>query len=109
MDLNYKLLGKRIKEARLKNKLTQEDLAEMVGVSSVYISHIEVASSKPSLETLVKICNSLNTTPDYLLFNSLYVSKEYINDEFANLLDNCSPKDLKLILELAKTVINHED
>lgn len=108
MDINYKLLGKRIKEMRTKQNLTQENLAEQVGVSTVYISHIEIGSSKPSIETLVKICNVLNVSFDYLLSNFLYASKEYLQDDIANLLKNCSSDDMKLIIDMIKVIIEHK-
>lgn len=107
MNLNYKLLGKRIKQVRLNQNITQEKLAESVGVSAVYISHIESGTSKPSLETLVKICNVLGTTPDFVLLNSIFSSKEHLTDEIANLLKQCSTKEMNLILDLIKAVLEN--
>lgn len=103
--MDYKKLGKRIKEERLKKNLTQEQLAESVNLSSVYISHIENASTKPSLETVVNLSNALNITPDFLLFDSLYESKEYIKDEISQLLNNCTADDLRLVTKLIRAVI----
>lgn len=103
--IDYKKLGLRIREIRLKNNLTQEQLSERVGLSSVYISHIENASTKPSLETVVKICNALGTTPDFLLYDSLYESREYIHDDIAALLKSCSNKNLELVTELIRSVL----
>jgi transcriptional regulator with XRE-family HTH domain len=59
--MDYKKLGRRIKEQRLKKILTQEKLAESMNLSSVYIIHIENASTKPILETLVNLSNAKNT------------------------------------------------
>ncbi|MBV7276057.1 helix-turn-helix transcriptional regulator [Clostridiaceae bacterium UIB06] len=109
MVLNYKQFGKRIKKHRLNKKLTQEQLAELIGLSSVYISHIEVGSTKPSLETVLKICNALEITPDAILIDSVYSSKEYLQDDIALLLKNCSATDMKLIIDLIKTVLNHRN
>ena len=52
--MDYKLLGKNIKEARKSLKMTQEQLAEQIDVSTVFISQIENGSRKPSLETIYK-------------------------------------------------------
>lgn len=106
--MDYKKLGKRIKEQRLKKNLTQEKLAETVNLSSVYISHIENASTKPSLETLVNLSNALDITPDFLLFDSVHKSNEYINDEIASLLKGCDTDDLRLITRLIKAVIDNK-
>jgi HTH-type transcriptional regulator, cell division transcriptional repressor len=107
MNLNYKLLGKRIKELRVKINLTQEALAEKIDVSPVYISHIEVGSSIPSLETLLKICNELETTPDYILLDSIHSSKEYLRDDIAILLKSCSVKDMQLIIKIIEAMIQN--
>lgn len=106
--MDYKKLGKRIKEERLKKNLTQERLAESINLTGVYISHIENASTKPSLETVVNLSNALNVTPDFLLFDSLYKSKEYLNDEIAKLLKQCSNDELKLVVRLIEAVINNK-
>jgi len=102
--INYKILGERIKKIRLERKFTQEELGFQASISSVYVSHIEVGSAKPSLEVLVKLCNALNTTPDLVLFDSLNESKGYIHNEIADLLKDCDNDELRLITELIKTV-----
>jgi len=47
--------------------LTQEDLAEKVGLTDKYISDLERAKFSPSLETIEKLAYSLNISPDLLL------------------------------------------
>lgn len=54
-----KLICKRIKKYRSDRGLTQEDLAEKVGVSRVYIGYVEQGRNTPSLETLEKIAKAL--------------------------------------------------
>lgn len=53
-------LGYRIKAARESNKWTQEQLAEMVGISTVYLSEIENKRTVPSFPILCNICRLLN-------------------------------------------------
>ena len=60
----YEKVGKRVKEVRKKSGLTQEDLAEKVGVSATYISSIERGLSFPRGEVLVGILNALNVSSD---------------------------------------------
>ena len=97
MDIDYKKIGIRIKVARESKKLTQEGLAELIGLTNNYISNIERARSKPSIETLIKICNALEVTPDYILLDSVFVSKEYIVDEIAVKLKRCTKGNIQLI------------
>lgn len=63
----YKKLGKNIKYFRKERELTQEELAEKVGVSLEFIGRIEIATSKPSLDTLFKIAKALNIEPYELI------------------------------------------
>ena len=54
-----KTICKRIKKYRSDRGLTQEDLAEKVGVSRVYIGYVEQGRNTPSLEILEKISKAL--------------------------------------------------
>lgn len=54
-----KTICKRIKKYRNERGLTQEDLAEKVGVSRVYIGYVEQGRNTPSLEILEKISKTL--------------------------------------------------
>lgn len=55
-----KLLGKRIKEFRLRKKLSQEQLAEKIGVGQRNLSKIECGNNFVTAETLSKILTALN-------------------------------------------------
>lgn len=65
MDIK-KLLGKRIKELRKKQKLTQEKLAEAVNIDTVSLCNIENGKYYPTAENLDKIVKKLNSTPSEL-------------------------------------------
>lgn len=54
-----KIISKRIKKRRNDLGMTQEDLAEKVGVSRVYIGYVEQGRNTPSLEILEKIAKAL--------------------------------------------------
>lgn len=56
----YKSLGKRIKQLRKEQNLTQEKLAELTGLSLDFIGKIEVNINKPGLKSLIKIANALD-------------------------------------------------
>lgn len=61
-------VGQRIKQCRRNKNLTQEKLAEMIGVSPHYIYEIERGLKTMSIQTLSKITIHLNVSADYLLF-----------------------------------------
>ena len=60
MTINYQRIGKKIRELRIKRKLSQETLAELCNVSSSYISYIETGKKRLSFATLEKLSKYLN-------------------------------------------------
>ena len=102
--MEYKLLGQRIRAARLAVGVSQEQLAEMVGLTSQHISHTEVASTKISLPSLVKIANALHTSVDRLLSDSLYDSKTHLLDDVQAVFSDCDPDEIYIMLEAANAV-----
>lgn len=61
------MLSNRIREARLNKKLTQEQLAKIVGTKKATISNYENRHSTPSNQMLSDLASALNVTSDYLL------------------------------------------
>ena len=60
-------IGSKIKEARERAHLTQEELAEIVDISPTHMSVIERGVKTPKLDTFVKIANALHLSADALL------------------------------------------
>ena len=102
--MEYQLLGQRIRAARMAAGVSQEQLAEMVGLTSQHISHTEVASTKISLPALVKIANALHTNVDKLLSDSLYDSKSHLLDDVQLVFAGCDPDEMYVMLEAANAV-----
>lgn len=82
-------IGKVLQEYRLKNNLTQNQVAELTGLESRHISQIERGLSKGSIDTLIKFCNAYHITPDIVLYelleDSLKKSLNNLNTEFKKL------------------------
>ena len=64
-------IGKVCQEYRLKNNLTQNQVAELTGLEPRHISQIERGFSKGSIDTLIKLCNAYAITPDIILYDLL--------------------------------------
>ena len=69
--MDYVKLGTRVRQQRVLNRLTQEQLAEKTGVSTSFIGHIERGEKKASMETVVALCNAMSVAPSVLLQDSL--------------------------------------
>ena len=61
------IVGKRIRQARVLAGLTQEKLAEMIGVSRTAIVRWEAAETEPTLDHLIALTVALHVSADYLL------------------------------------------
>lgn len=64
-------IGKVCQEYRIKNNLTQNQVAELTGLEPRHISKIERGLSKGSIDTLIKLCNAYKITPDIILYDLL--------------------------------------
>ncbi|RKN77175.1 XRE family transcriptional regulator [Paenibacillus ginsengarvi] len=57
------IIGKTLKAIRIKQSLSQEDLAHECGVDRSYISMIEVGRNEPSVSKIFDLCRGLNIKP----------------------------------------------
>lgn len=101
MIVNYKMVGRQIKVRRQTQRMSQAFLAEQVELSVSYISCIERAKKQVSLEALVRIANSLNTTVDSLLIGSQTNDPFSLTVRWAELLSDCSNEEKILIYDTA--------
>ena len=66
-----KHIGQVCQQYRIKNNLTQNQVAELTGLEPRHISQIERGLSKGSIDTLLKLCNAYSITPDIILYDLL--------------------------------------
>lgn len=67
VDVDPKLIAKRIRTKRTELGLTQKDLAEQVGVTPPAINRFEKGEKSPSVDTLLKLAKALGVSTDFLL------------------------------------------
>lgn len=88
--MDYKRLGKRIREERQRLNLTQAQLAEDIDISDTYMGAIERGERSLTLDTLVRLVNRLGVTVDYMLSDSVSDSDSNIIEQFRQIID-CQP------------------
>ncbi len=93
--------GKKLKKARESLGLTQEKVAEYLGLGPRYISDIERNKTKGSIDTLVKLCNIYNITPNDLLSEYIYFNVETCNIELSAFY-SLNKEHQNVILDLIK-------
>lgn len=97
-------MGNRIKLRRKELHIKQSELAEQLDISNNHISSIENGREKPSLDILIKICDELKVTPDYLLLGNIHA-----NDIPQNIIEGlrlCSADDIELTRQFIELLIN---
>ena len=70
-SIDYTEIGHKIRHSRLSPPYSQEQLAELTGISPAFLGHIARGTRAMSLETLVSICSVLNISIDYLLLDEI--------------------------------------
>lgn len=75
-----KSIGRKIKLARTRNKITQEELAEKLSLSPRYISQLERGIAFGSATTITNICKVLGINSDFLF-------SDIIQNKPVNLID----------------------
>ena len=105
-ELDYAAIGRRIRAARDRLDMTQEKLAELTGLSVPHLSNIENGKTKLSLPALVAIANTLESSLDALVHDSLKVTQEAFDKDFKDLLEDCSMKEKGFLYDLAKEAKN---
>jgi transcriptional regulator with XRE-family HTH domain len=95
--------GNRIAQLRDEKRLTQEELAQKIGINRAALSHYENNRREPDYETLQRISNFFHVTTDYLMggtqdsaisdpevlqfVNSLELSDQALLDKFSLTID----------------------
>lgn len=92
------IIGSRIKQARLNKGLSQEAFGKLLGVSKVSVCGYELGMRTPSLETLIKIVDTLDLDPNYLLGRDIFVVSEKEEKYYVSMAKN----DIEIIKELKR-------
>lgn len=87
VEINEKLIGIRIMQRRKALGLSQEELAEQVGLSKNHISNIECGKSMPTTRFILQICSILGETPDYYLIGKITEETDRISELVKRLPD----------------------
>lgn len=101
--MDYYKIGQRIRKFRKAGNLSQEQLAEMTGISITHLSHIETGNTKLSLAVFVAIAEALSVSTDELLYDEPNGTKR-IKQDILDILDSCSVKEMYILNDLMKAV-----
>ncbi|MBQ8399028.1 MAG: helix-turn-helix transcriptional regulator [Clostridia bacterium] len=107
MNVDYKLIGKRIKEERKKKGFTQENLAEKLDVTVGYISQVERGITKISLDLLASISSVLGVDPALLITETAVHQDRYMEGEFFQNYSLLSAKEKQLVAGFIELILKN--
>ncbi len=105
--LNRKKFGTTIRNARMENRLTQEKLAELLGITPVHVKQIEAGTRMPSVEVLYNIAVTLNLSVDDAFFPKKATDEEMLH-KIERILRICTPQDLRVVYATASALKDKE-
>jgi len=95
-------IGKKIQLTRNDMNITQEKLAEIVGISTNYLSKVERGLNSPSAENFLKIVQALNLSlEDFGIMPHANIHK----NELLKIIYNCDHQNIEALLPVVKSVL----
>lgn len=100
--MDYFEIGQKIRKFRKAHSLSQEELAERVGISTTHMSHIETGNTKLSLPVFVDIAEALEVRTDDLLFDNSESQRGTALGDILEILDRCDTSQAKIIADIVR-------
>lgn len=101
---NFCEIGNKLYKTRKNKGLTQADVAEKAELSDRTYADIERGSTNMRLETLLKICNALNITPNDILVTDNDI--EITEQDIVETIKNCSNTEKETALKLLSVYVD---
>lgn len=102
MDINDTMIGSKIRQFREQKGLSQEELADIIGISWRHYIYIEHGDRKLNIGLLVSLSNALDITPDVLLSDYLTGTNDTQNTELLALFNDCNPTEKAILMDMLK-------
>ena len=103
-------IGERIKAAREKAGLTQQQVADRLGVSSTYISQYERDVRTPKPATVIRLANAIGVALDQIVipdkeYTDLFIHmKVDLVMQISDILNTFGPLELEKALDAVKRI-----
>ena len=110
-DIDRKAIGSRLRSARIRNGLTQEKLAEKIGVTSKYISKVENGAATPSLSFVIRFSEITESDLNLLLVDPKHENSrtgwefKEMRSSYGDRYTDLSERGRKLYKELAAGIM----
>ena len=100
-------IGQRLRQRRQELGLTREKMAELADIGTGYYGQLEVGTSQMSIDTLIRLSQSMHLPMEYILFGA----GDGTDDASAvqDILSRCTPRELKLAEDVLKLFLMKAD
>lgn len=102
--MDRKLLGRRIREERLRIGLTQEQIAEKINVSTTYVGFIERGERSVTLEKLILLAECFQLPVDALLHDAPIQAPAVRESQLKMLWGQATDEEQEMILSIIKVI-----
>ncbi len=103
--LNLAEIGNKLLDIRKKKGMTQSEVAEKAGLSDRAYADIERGTANMKVETVLRLCQSLNITPNDILIDDETPTPTGV--ELMVKLDSCSESEKKTAIKLMDVFMNY--
>ena len=103
---DFRAFGLAIKEARMKQGLTREQVGTMIEIDPRYLTNIENKGQHPSLQIFFELVTRYHISVDQLLFGDATESKSTARRQLDPLLDEMTEAELKIIIATAQAILD---
>lgn len=104
MNLLKKLFGNRVKELRKSNEMTQEQLAEKLGLDTPNLCRLENGTHFPQTKNLIKLASILNVEIKDLFEYEHIKAKQELLTEIQNFLKEATQKEVEFVYKTIKNL-----
>ena len=106
---DFRAFGLAIKQARIKQGLTREQVRAMIEIDPRYLTNIENKGQHPSLQVLYDLVHLLNISADEFFLPASDLVKSTRRRQLEEQLDTMSEKDLIIIESVADGIIKSKE
>lgn len=103
-EINFTYMGPMLKVARIKAKLTQDELVEQLGVTTRYIMAIENEGKCPALDVWFRLVRALHTSADSIVYPEESVSRAE-DEQLIFMIRMLNSRDKNILLAAAKQML----
>lgn len=102
MKDNKYQIGQKFKEIRKKSGFTQENFSEKIGIEPSSLSNIENGKSFPSMQTVLKVMDNFEVTPDEFFNFEYLVEDEELENKIIDIIKRQPSERKQLMYRIIK-------